>query len=65
MTSLFRFNFPDYVIILYIAELVSNYFPNYVMSCVVAKHTMSISDYIDQLCNLFLHYEIGVELIMS
>ena len=33
-------NFPDYVIIFYIAELVSNYFLRCVLSCVVTKHTM-------------------------
>ena len=35
--------YPDYVIIVYITELVSNCFPNYV---IVAKHTMWTSDYI-------------------
>ena len=39
-------NFPDYIIIFRIAELVSNSFLGYVISCVVAKHTMWTSDYI-------------------
>ena len=30
----------------YITELVSNYFLGYVISCVVAEHTMCASDYI-------------------
>ena len=46
ITLLFRINFPDYVIIFYITELVSNYFLGYVISCVVAEHTMWASDYI-------------------
>ena len=45
-TLLFQMNFPDYVLTLYIAELVSNYFLGYVISCVVAKQTMWTSDYI-------------------
>ena len=46
ITLLFRINFPDYVIIFYIAELVSNYFLGYVISCVVAEHTICASGYI-------------------
>ena len=49
ITLLFRINFPNYVIILYIAELVSNYFLGYVISRVVTKHTMWASDYITEL----------------
>ena len=45
---LFRINFLDYVIILYITELVSNYFLGYVISCVVTEHTMWASDYITE-----------------
>ena len=37
ITVFLQINFPDYAIILYIAELVWNYFPSYVMSCVVGK----------------------------
>ena len=40
------YNFPDYVIIFYIAELVSNYFLGYVNSCVVSEHAIWGSDYI-------------------
>ena len=46
ITLCFRINLPDHVINVYIAELVSTYFPSYVLSCVVAKHTMWTSDYI-------------------
>ena len=46
ITLLFRINFPDYVIIFYITELVLNYFLNYVISCVVSKYTMWTLDYI-------------------
>ena len=46
ITLLLRINFPDYVIILYITELVSNYFLGYVICCVVTKHTMWALDYI-------------------
>ena len=46
ITLVFRINFPDYVIILYITELVSNYFLGYVICCVVTKHIMWASDYI-------------------
>ena len=46
ITLLFRIIFPDYVIILYITESVSNYFPGYVISYVVVKHTVWASDYI-------------------
>ena len=46
----FRIYVPSFVMILInITELVWNYFPSYVMSCVVAKHTMWTSDYIPQL----------------
>ena len=41
--------FPDHVIVLYITELVSNYFLGSVISCVVAKHTMWTSAYITEL----------------
>ena len=41
---LFRINFPDYVIILYMTELVSNYFLGYVICCLVTEHTMWASD---------------------
>ena len=41
-----RINIPDYVLGVYITELVLNSFSGYVTSCVVAKHTMRISDYI-------------------
>ena len=44
-----RINFPDYVIIFYITELVSKSFPSYIMSCVIAKHTMWTSDYMSEL----------------
>ena len=46
ITLLFRINFPGHVITFYIAELVSNCFLGYVISCVVTKHTMWASDYI-------------------
>ena len=41
----FRINFPDYVIFVYITELVSDYFLGYVVSCVVLKYTMWTLDY--------------------
>ena len=41
---LFGIHFPDSVIIFHRAELVSNYFLGYVISCVVTKHTMWTSD---------------------
>ena len=44
ITFLFRIHFSDYVIIAYITELVSNYLSGYLISCVVAKHTMWTSD---------------------
>ena len=37
ITLLFRINFPDYVMIFYITELVSNYFLGDVISGVVSK----------------------------
>ena len=40
VTLLFRNNFPDYVVIYYITELVSNCLLGYVISCVVTRHTM-------------------------
>ena len=47
ITLLFRINFPDYVIILYITELVLNYFLGYsVICCFVTKRTVWASDYI-------------------
>ena len=46
ITLLFQSSFPDYVIFLYITELVSKYFLGYVISGVVGKHTMWTSDYI-------------------
>ena len=59
ITLFFSINFPDYVVSVYIAELVSNYFSSYVMSCVVAKHTMWASDYIAELfSNEFTGYVI-------
>ena len=42
----FRIDFPNYVINLYITELVSDYFLGHVISGVVGKHTMWTSDYI-------------------
>ena len=41
ITFLFRIDFPKYVNF-YVSELVSNYFLDYEISCVVAKHTMWI-----------------------
>ena len=46
ITLFFRINFPDYVIFVYITELVSNYFLGYVISCVVLEYTMWTLDYI-------------------
>ena len=46
ITLLFRIIFPDYVIIFYITELVSNYFLGYVISGVVSKYTPWTLDYI-------------------
>ena len=46
ITLLFRIKFPDYEIIVYIAELVSNYFLGYAISCIVTEHTMWASNYI-------------------
>ena len=44
---LFRISFPDYyVIFLFIAEVVSNKFVGYVISCVAVKYTVWTSDYI-------------------
>ena len=58
-------------IILYTAELVSNYFLGYLISCVVSKHNTGTWDYLHNcfrifylLCNLVLHYRFGFELIM-
>ena len=50
ITLFFRINFPDYVILFYIAELALNYFPGCVISCVVAEHTMWTWDCITELC---------------
>ena len=46
ITLFFQINFPDYVIIFYITELVSSYFLGDIISCVVTKHTMWAMDYI-------------------
>ena len=46
ITLLFWINFPDYVIIFHITDLVLNYFLGYVISCVVTEHSMWASDYI-------------------
>ena len=56
---IFLINFPDYVRIAYITELVWNYFRSCVMSCVVAKHTMWTLHYITELfLNQFRGYVI-------
>ena len=54
----FRIHFPSYTIILYITELASNSFPGYVMSCVIAKHTMWTWYYITELfSNYHCHHK--------
>ena len=45
MTLLFQTIVPDNILF-YIADLVSNYFLGYVISCVVAKHNMWTWDHI-------------------
>ena len=71
ITLLSRITLPDHVVILYIAELVLNYFLRYVISCAVAKHTMCTLNHITKmLSNFFTGYviiitlQIGSELIM-
>ena len=60
ITLLFRINFPDYVRLFYFTELVSNYFLGYVISYVVAEHTIWTWDYIASLSsNLFTGYVIS------
>ena len=46
ITLSFRINSQIMYFFVCITELVSNYFLSYVISCVVAKHTMWTSDYI-------------------
>ena len=64
ITLSFRIDFPDDAIILYIAEFVSNSFLDYVISCVVARHTMWASDFITELfSNSFTGYVIYLYII--
>ena len=66
---MFRISFSDYVVILYVAELVLNYVLSYVICCNsyhvdIKNITYLLSTWFTGYVIYFLHDSIGFELIM-